>query len=351
MAYRKMRYLFVTILISGMAMTPCTSIRSNDNADLITIGLAGDVMLGRLVNEEINKHGYAYPWGDMIDELRTNDLNLVNLETTLTKSNKQVIKVFNFKADPNKVKTLKEGNIGAVNLANNHILDFSSEGLKETIDVLDKAHIQHVGAGPNAAAAKEPAIIEIKGSKIGIIGYTDNEPTWKAGAHKAGTNYILVGQIDQVKTDIKNLRDKVDLLILSIHWGPNMREEPNRRFVDFAHELINAGVDIIHGHSAHVIQGIEIYKNKVILYDTGDFVDDYMVGPELRNDYTFLFRIVAQKSKIKELSLVPALIKNMQVNHAPTVDREIMEERIKNLSRQFGTKFEMSGNALKVKLP
>lgn len=326
------------MIIALMGVMPCAHINAKASEQFITIGLAGDVMLGRLVNEEISKRGYSYPWGDMLPYLHKNDLNIINLETTLTKSKKKVTKVFNFKADPDKVEVLKQGKISLVNIANNHILDFSEEGLRETIATLNKASIPHVGAGNNIDEAKEPKILMIKGLRIGVIGYTDNEPGWEAKKDKPGTNYIKVGDINQVKQDIKEIRNKVDILILTIQWGPNMREVPTKEFQDFAHQIIDAGVDIIHGHSAHVVQGIEIYKKKLILYDTGDFIDDYMVGPALRNDHTFLFRIAIKQGQLFSLTLVPAIISNMQVNLATGEDKNKMIARIKALSSSFGTK-------------
>lgn len=149
---------------------------TKNNTPMITLGLLGDVMLGRLVNEKIAslnqkspKSGYEYVWGDMLALLRANTLNLINLETTLTTSQEKTAKVFNFKAEPHVVEALKVGQISVVNLANNHIRDFSISGLKETISTLDRAGIQHVGAGNNIMEARKPAIIEKNGIKIAFF--------------------------------------------------------------------------------------------------------------------------------------------------------------------------------------
>jgi poly-gamma-glutamate capsule biosynthesis protein CapA/YwtB (metallophosphatase superfamily) len=339
-------FKFIITILLLMGVMPCGQTNKLLDSNTITIGFAGDVMLGRLVNDKISRQGYDYPFGNMIQFLKKNDLNIVNLETTLTTSKNKVSKVFNFKADPEKVQSLKNAHIGVVNLANNHILDFSKEGLFETLTTLKQAGISYVGAGHNILQAKEPTIVNIKNIRIGIMGYTDNEPGWIATDDRPGTNYIQIGNIGQIKKDIENIRSKVDLLIISLHWGPNMRETPSKNFRDFAHALVDVGVDIIHGHSAHVVQGIEIYKNKLILYDTGDFVDDYMVGPNLRNDHTFLFNVTVKKDQIKYLSLIPALITDMQVNVATGEDRDKMIARIKKLSGSFSTVFKENDNQL-----
>ncbi len=305
--------------------------------EIVTIGLAGDTMLGRLVNDAVSIRGYRYPWGSMLDVLHSTDLNLINLETTLTRSTRLVPKTFNFKADTDKVQCLLEARIDVCNLANNHIMDFHTEGMLETLTTLEDAGISYVGAGHNIDEARRPLIILKKGLTIGIIGCTDNEPNWEAGRNRSGTFYVNVNTPEELEAEVKHIRNRVDFLILTIHWGPNMRTRPNQTFISFAHRMIDAGVDILHGHSAHIFQGIEIYKDKLILYDTGDFVDDYYVTPSLRNDLSFFYMVQVDWAGIIRLDLIPVIISNMQVNHA--VDKEYKHTvlRLKKLSKEFGT--------------
>lgn len=261
----------------------------------ITIGLAGDVMIGRLVNECLKRVPPCYLWGDVLSSLQTTDCNLINLEAALTLCEKKVCKTFNFKSDPKHVAVLTEGAISAVNLANNHILDYSEEGLLDTLEALDHAKIQHVGAGKNKDEAIRPVIIHRHGITIGILGCTDNEPSWAAKDIHPGIFYLRVGDVEKVLSVITKLRSEVDILIFSMHWGPNMQERPLPHFQKFAHDLIDIGVDVFHGHSAHIFQGVEVYKNKLILYDTGDFVDDYAIDPFFRNDRSFFFILSADR--------------------------------------------------------
>lgn len=302
----------------------------------------GDVMIGRLVNAKVSLLGYHYPWGNLLSVLKSEGVNVINLETALTNSRNRVPKVFNFKATPDKVKVLTDANIQVVNIANNHICDFGFEGMEETIDILNQNHILHTGAGKDQEEAKKPVIFNSNGVKIGLIGCTDNEPGWEAN-HHPGTFYVEVGDLRKLQSEISALRNEVDIVILSYHWGPNMVEEPNEKQIQFAHQLIDLGVDIIHGHSAHVFQGIEIYKEKVILYDTGDFIDDYAVDPELRNDRSFLFEVLIEDKKIKTLRLLPVVIQDMQVNLAMNHDKKSVIARMQYLSSRFGTKINDLG--------
>ncbi len=321
-----------------------------DSKYIMIIGFTGDVMLGRLANMKIRDTSYAYPWGDLYPSMRAHDLNIINLETTLTTSNRAVPKKFNFKADPDRVKCLQEAHIDIVNLANNHILDFGEEGLRETIRVLDEAGIMHAGAGLNIEEAKKPALIIKNGIRIAVIGMTDNERAWKALSDKPGINFVEVGDFGEAKKQIVNLRNEVDFLIITIHWGPNMREFPTKSFINFAHELTDSGADILHGHSAHVFQGVEIRDRKLIMYDTGDFIDDYAVDNSLRNDYSLLFELELDKERARKLFLVPALIENMQVNRAMGKTFKDIVNKFKNRCSIFNTDFEEHNGVLEIRI-
>ncbi|WP_348810753.1 CapA family protein [Flavobacterium maritimum] len=315
----------------------------------ITIGFAGDVMIGRGVNDAISTNGYRYPWGNVLPLLEKTDINIINLEAALTNSTKKVYKTFNFKATPDRIETLTTAKVTVANLANNHILDFSEEGLVETIQALNEVGIVHTGAGMNDKEAKKPVILTVKNNRLGILGFTDNEPGWKAGGSWSGINYIDISNnedCEKALTAIAELRKEADLLIVSIHWGPNMQAEPERDFIDFAHAMIEKGADIIHGHSAHNFQGIEVYHQKLILYDTGDFLDDYAVDPFLRNDHCFLFKVEVSQKRIEKLVLVPVLISHCQVNLATNEEYKWSIERVQKLSAKFGTDVSDNGEVL-----
>jgi len=312
---------------------------------VIRIGLAGDTMLGRMVSKtlltermpRIGTAAYRDLWGTVLPHLKKNDLNVVNLETTFTRSTNVVPKVFNFKSDPNHVRALQEANIEVVSIANNHIGDFGQKGLSDTIATLDKAGILHVGAGYNKAEARAPVIVERDGIRIGIIGATDNEPDWQATANQPGTSYFSTNQMEQLLADIKALAQQVDIVIISLQWGPNKRQRPTADYVQAAHAMVDAGADIIHGHSAHIFQGIETYKGSLILYDTGDFIDDYAVYPDLRNDQSFLFIVHADSDGVQKLELIPTRIENMQVNVAQPDEARQIVKRMQKLSTEFAT--------------
>lgn len=318
----------------------------------LSIGFTGDVMIGRLVEEVLTESDPSYIWGDTLPVLNSTDINIINLEAALTNSDRAIYKTFNFRAKPERVEVLKLASVDVVNLANNHTLDYSEEGLIETLKVLKNAKIPYVGAGENLDEARMPVIIERKGVKVGILGFTDNEPSWIATKHSPGTNYIDINMrgLEVVKDAVEKLRKDVDIVILSIHWGPNMRERPTQRFQEFARGVIDSGVDIFHGHSAHIFQGIEIYKKKVIFYDTGDFVDDYYVDPVLRNDHSFFNIAEVSKDGIAAVRLIPTHIGNCQVNLARGIEKEETMKRMQMLSKELGTLLNESSEGILTKV-
>lgn len=318
-------------------------IHISKSAAMLTIGFMGDVMIGRLMNDVIKEKGSRYPWGNTLPVVHAMDLNIANLETALTRSTAAVPKVFNYKSDPEHVQVLKEARINVVNLANNHSKDFGSAGLVDTLAALDAAGIAHVGAGLSIQEAQQPVIITKQGIKIGIIGATDNEPDWAAGKDTPGVNYFNVMNVEPIAEQIKALKKNVDIVIVALHWGPNMRERPTKPFIDAAHAFVDAGADIIFGSSAHIFQGIEQYKQALIMYDTGDFVDDYRIDSVLRNDLSFFFEITLTKNGPKELKLIPIKIENLQVNVATGDDARWSLERIQMLSQELGTEVSKSG--------
>jgi poly-gamma-glutamate synthesis protein (capsule biosynthesis protein) len=126
-------------------------------------------------------------------------------------------------------------------------------------------------------------------------------------------------------------------VVFTIHWGPNLVPRPSPRFRAFARAVIDAGADAVLGHSAHIFQGIEVYRQRPIIYDAGDFVDDYAVDPELRNDWGLLFRLEVDEAGVRRIELIPVVIRGRQVNRATGEERTAIAERIGRLSAELGT--------------
>lgn len=326
---------------------------------MLTLVLAGDVMLGRGVDAALRHVRPEEPWGDLLPLFHEADLRIVNLECALTRHTqpwRRTPKVFHFRADPSAVAVLEAARVDAVSLANNHTLDFEEAGLLETVAVLDRAGIRHAGAGPDVAAARRPAIVETREGAVALLAVTDNEPPFAAGPGRPGTSYFPVSLDPDVLGEIGAMlaagRDAgARTVVFSNHWGPNMVERPAPLFEAFARAVIDRGADVYYGHSAHLTQGIEIYGGKPILYDTGDFIDDYAVDPVLRNDRSCLFRLVLEAGRVVRVEIVPVSLSYAQVSIARGAEREAILARMVRLSAELGTALTRGDGGLEVGVP
>lgn len=315
----------------------------------MTIAITGDVMLGRLVNDALRTTDPTHPWGGTLPLLREADLALVNLECALTARQERWhdhghYKAFYFRSEPGNVGVLGAAGIDLAVLANNHVIDFGVEGMRETIRVLDRAGIAHAGAGENADEARTTARLRANGLRVAVVAFADHPAEWAAGPDEPGINFIPIApaSLATVAEAIAGARRHADLVIASFHWGPNMRARPTEEFRRFARAVVDAGVDVFWGHSAHVVQGVEVRDGRLICYDTGDFVDDYAVDDKLRNDLSALFLVRVVDGRIARLDLVPVRIDGMRVDPATGEDRARFASAFAAYCAELGTTVDIA---------
>jgi len=313
------------------------------------IALTGDVMLGRLVNDEVILNSRLPPatvWGDVLPLFLEADLRFVNLECVISQRGQKwqpEQKAFHFRASPRAIEVLQAARIDAVTLANNHILDYGPEALLECLTFLDRAGIPHTGAGRNLRDALNPMLIEFTGNRVALIALTDNEPAWEASERQPGVNHVAYnrrGLLEPYRTRmaeaISFARGHAEFVIISAHVGPNWGV-PSPAMQALAHHLLDLGADLYWGHSNHTPQGIELYKGKAILYSTGDFIDDYAVDPTERNDLSFLFLLEIHNGRLENLHLHPTRIDNCRVGIATGRDAAHLERHMQAKCAAFGT--------------
>jgi poly-gamma-glutamate capsule biosynthesis protein CapA/YwtB (metallophosphatase superfamily) len=324
---------------------------------MFTLALIGDVMLGRGVDAALRHMQPQDMWGDVLPHLWQADLRIANLECALTRHAQpwtRSWKPYHFRADPGAVRCLQAARIDACSLANNHTLDFEARGLRDTLHTLDAAGIGHAGAGVDSAAAAAPALIEAHGAspcRVALLAFTDNQPDFAAGEQHSGTNYLEVSleadTLARIADAIAQARAQgADVVVFSNHWGANFVERPAADFRRFAQRMIELGADVYYGHSAHICQGIEIHRGQPILYDTGDFIDDYAVDPVLRNDRSCLFKLMFEKGRLQHIELIPVRLDVAQVALARGKDFAAIATRMERLCAELGTQFERQADRL-----
>ena len=256
-------------------------------------------MLGRQVAKTLRAQGTASLVSDeVVAVAREADLFVLNLECCISERGAHwpdPAKPFYFRAPPEAIEVLCRLGVDCVTLANNHALDYGAEALLDTLAHLDRVGVAHVGAGRSLPEARAPALLEAGGLRLAVLGCCDHPADYSAGPATPGVAYGL----EWVPEAIASLR--ADAVLVTPHWGPNMTAAPLRRVRRAAATLRRAGATLVAGHSAHVFHGVR----DGVLYDLGDFLDDYAVDPRLRNDLGLLFLVDLEREGALRLEAVP----------------------------------------------
>jgi poly-gamma-glutamate capsule biosynthesis protein CapA/YwtB (metallophosphatase superfamily) len=335
-----------------------------------SVALAGDVMIGRGIDQIMRHPGdptlherwarsalryvelaeeksgpmprgvdAAYIWGDSPARLSGAgvDVRIVNLETALTARGRPWPgKGIHYRGHPDNADCLVAGGIDIAVVANNHILDWSEPGLVDTLDTLDRLGVTATGAGRDEGAAWQPAsFITERSRRVHVLGLgspsSGVDPEWGAGADRPGV--ALLGSfsdswIERVDRALDVGRRPGDIIVVSIHWGPNWGYGIPSAHRRFAQALIDrVGVDVVHGHSSHHPMGFEIYQGRLIVYGCGDLLTDYEgihgheeFRPELSGWY--IARFDSDSGELEGLQILPTKVHRFQLV-APTKEEMV----------------------------
>jgi poly-gamma-glutamate capsule biosynthesis protein CapA/YwtB (metallophosphatase superfamily) len=357
---------------------------------LVTLFLCGDVMTGRGIDqilphpsdpriyeplitdaqayvelaENLNgaipePHGFSYIWGDALVELQrvAPDACIVNLETSVTRSDSALPKGINYRMNPDNVGCLTAAGIDVCVLANNHVLDYGHSGLVETLETLHRAGLKTTGAGRRLGEARRPAVVDVAAdSRVVIHGFgtkTSGIPaSWAAAEELPGIDFVF-DLSDETAADIANrvrlAKRSGDITIASVHWGANWGYDVPPEHIRFAHRLIDGGIDVVHGHSSHHPRPLEIYRRRIILYGCGDFLNDYegiRAHEEYRSDLALMYFATLNPASgdLVELRMTPMQIRQMRLNRVARRDAEWLAETLTRISVDFGSWVEGGDN-------
>jgi poly-gamma-glutamate capsule biosynthesis protein CapA/YwtB (metallophosphatase superfamily) len=361
-----------------------------DRSSPITISLCGDVMTGRGIDQVLPHPGNpelyepyvrdareyvemaenangpiprpvddSYVWGYALEQWnRANpDVRLANLETSVTVSDDFWRgKGVHYRMHPKNVGCLKAAGIDCYSLANNHVLDWGYAGLEETLETLRAAGLNAAGAGTNRFQAETPAILDVSG-KGRVIVFSFGSRTsgipgeWSASAEQAGVNLLddmSQSDVERIQRDVSRIKSANDVVVASIHWGANWVHDIPDAQTWFAHRLIDeAGIDVVHGHSSHHIQGIEVYRGRLIIYGCGDFLDDYegICGyEEFRDDLGGIYfaDVEPRSGRLVRFRITPTQIRRMRIMRPSNDDILWLRDTINRQSERFRISFELA---------
>jgi poly-gamma-glutamate capsule biosynthesis protein CapA/YwtB (metallophosphatase superfamily) len=351
----------------------------------VTIFLSGDVMLGRGVDQILPHPGdptlrerhlrdarayvelaeaahgpvprpadFSWPWGEALAVLDASapDARVVNLETSVTRSDEFAPgKAVHYRMSPANLPGLAVVRPDVCVLANNHVLDFGRPGLAETLDVLAGSGLRAAGAGRDAAQAAQPAVVPVgNGRRVLVLSLgaasSGIPASWAATGDRAGVRFVadLSGAAAaDVTAQVQRLRRPGDVVVASVHWGSNWGWHVPADQVDFAHRLVDGGVDVVHGHSSHHPRPFEVYRGRLVLYGCGDLVNDYegISGYEgYRDDLRLLHLATIEpgSGSLAGLRMVPLQAHRMRLRHASRTDAEWLRSALDRAGRRHGTR-------------
>jgi poly-gamma-glutamate capsule biosynthesis protein CapA/YwtB (metallophosphatase superfamily) len=317
----------------------------------VTVALAGDTMLGRGVGRALA----TTPPEDLVaPEVRAAldeaDLIVLNLECCISERGRAWAapgKPFFFRAPPRAVELLVLLGADCVTLANNHALDYGFDALADTLEHLAGAGIAAVGAGPDLERARRPATLASGGLRVAVLGVTDHPPDFAAGPDRPGVAFAdLRRRVPDWLAEGVGAAD-AEVVLVTPHWGPNMTSEPVGHVRRAAAALVDAGATLVAGHSAHVPHGVA----GPVLYDLGDFLDDYRVDPRLRNDLGLLFLVTLDGHGPVRLEALPLKLDFCHTRLATGEDAAWTRRRFRSACTALGTTVEEEADRLTVSWP
>jgi len=301
---------------------------------------------------------FSYIWGDALTEFERvrPDARIVNLETAVTTADVPWPgKFVHYRMHPRNVECLRAANIDCCALANNHVLDWGPGALTQTLDTLHEAGMKTAGAGADRDAAASPAVLQTKKGRVLVFSFAGPDcgvpEEWIAGEKRGGIALLPDFSDHTLAPIVRRIgaaKKPGDIVVVSIHWGGNWGYavcEAHRRF---AHRLIDAaGVDLVHGHSSHHAKGIEVYRERLILYGCGDLINDYegieSPGP-WRSDFALLYfaRLERATGRLLGLSMTPLRLCRMRLQCATKLEATELLEMFRREGQELGTRFARS---------
>jgi poly-gamma-glutamate synthesis protein (capsule biosynthesis protein) len=298
--------------------------------------------------------GPAYIWGVALEELgrARPDARIVNLETSITRSDEFVPKGINYRMSPENAGCLAAAGIDCCVLANNHVRDWGISGLLDTLATLERLNIKVAGAGRNRGEAALPAVLDVAG-KGRVLVFSFASPTsgtpadWAATRDSPGVNFLpdlSDAALARICEQTARVRQPHDVIVVSIHWGPNWGYEVPGSQTAFARGLIDkAGASIVHGHSSHHPKGMEVYRDHLILYGCGDFLNDYEGierHAEYRDDLPLMYfpEIDPSRGDLIALETVPLQIRRFRLTRPVRRDVTWLQRTLDRESERFGAR-------------
>ncbi len=314
--------------------------------DKVLLCFAGDVMMDSYFEDYISNFGVDYSWTSVAAIFQEADIAAINLETCVSERGQTLKREgYGFRSQPYTLEGLVNAGIDLVNLANNHTYDYGEAAFLDTLEHLEGNSIIYSGGGMNIEEAFKVKVLEKNNLKVGFLSFSEvrSSAVYKAGEDKPGIAYFNQDDNKILLDTVTKSKEECDILIIMLHWGVEYAYEPSGHQVELAHRIIEAGADGIVGHHPHVLQGIEIYKGKPILYSVGNFL---FLKKNEEAGKTAVFELEFGENNFRGGSFYPVHIDNCKaqlLENSDPMKREIIEKLMER-SQRFGTDINTEGN-------
>ena len=278
--------------------------------ETVHLAAVGDVMLDRALGAAISNGNVDYPFANVAEMIRSADVAAANLECALGDVGEPVDKSYTFRAPPAAALSLARAGFDVITLANNHALDYGPQALRQGLDLLQAEGLKTVGAGENAAAARAPALLTVKGVTLAFLGYVhvpvEGRPpyfdtqSWTATETAAG---LAWAHPDQIRTDVAVARQHADHVVVFLHSGYEYAPAPSEPQTAAARAAMSAGASLVIGHHAHILQGVEFHQSGVVVYGLGNFAFTIDGPPQ-----TAILNLWLDRDGVRHLEFVPAVV-------------------------------------------
>ena len=271
--------------------------------DEITLLFVGDIMLSRDVAKQISKNNdFHFPFLKIADVVQGADVAFGNLEGPISMRGANQGSIYSFRADPRVIEGLTFAGFDVLSIANNHIWDWGSDALYDTLTFLKDAGIKPVGAGVSYSDANAPTVADVKGRRVAFFAYTNLYPdSFEASDISLGISDF---DLPKVQEAIQQIRGVADVIVVSIHWGEEYKTQSNVEQQAIARALMNAGADLVVGHHPHVVQEVREYalenrRKAWVAYSLGNFVFDQNFSKETMEG--LMLEVKVKNGKISEV--------------------------------------------------
>jgi poly-gamma-glutamate synthesis protein (capsule biosynthesis protein) len=301
------------------------------NPGTVTVIAVGDIMLGRGLLEHIQQNGPEYLF-EHVKGLLSGDFVIGNLEGPVSNNGFPLPKMFTFRFSPDVLGSLKGAGFNILGLANNHSMDYGRKALLDTIEFIKLEGMHPLGAADKAVDAALPLYLKRGGIKAGFLAFSvfPYEGIYYDGDRPG---IALARDSAQVREKVSAAAAQADVVVVSFHWGKEFADYPSKLQIDMAHSAIDAGADLVIGHHPHVLQGIERYKQGIVLYSLGNFVFD-QTSPWCRE--SAIARVTLDGDGIDSIEIIPLYITDGQPRPPDKEKAGDISRRILRMSRNLG---------------